>query len=155
MATYRKPLKDINGDFIIPAMTGDQTGWVQTGDIADGAVTSGKIDFTLEAGTITIPEGSSVNSINSSYCYCRKFGNIVDIEFRGQLKDAWTAGTSKYDQLLIPVGFRPNSEITFTGYTGRIALFGWIHPTGAVELRLGDNLSTNQNFGAHTTFIIS
>lgn len=46
MATYRKPLKDIDGNFIIPAMTGDQTEWVQTGDIADGAVTAGKIDFS-------------------------------------------------------------------------------------------------------------
>lgn len=46
MATYRKPLKDINGDYIIPAMTGDQTEWVQTGDIADGAVTADKIDFS-------------------------------------------------------------------------------------------------------------
>lgn len=46
MATYRKPLKDIDGNFIIPAMTGDQTGWVQNGDLADGAVTADKIDFT-------------------------------------------------------------------------------------------------------------
>lgn len=45
MATYRKPLKDINGNFIIPAMTGDQTEWIQTGDIADGAVTKDKIDL--------------------------------------------------------------------------------------------------------------
>lgn len=33
MATYRKPLKDINGNFIIPAMTGDQTGWVKPADL--------------------------------------------------------------------------------------------------------------------------
>lgn len=46
MATYRKPLKDIDGNFIIPAMTGDQTEWVQTGDIADNAVTRDKIDLT-------------------------------------------------------------------------------------------------------------
>ncbi|MCR5353466.1 MAG: hypothetical protein K6D98_04095, partial [Clostridiales bacterium] len=43
MATYRKPLKDIDGNFIIPAMTGDQTEWVQTGDIADNAVTHDKL----------------------------------------------------------------------------------------------------------------
>ena len=36
MATYRKPLKDINGDFIIPAMTGDQTGWVKPADLENG-----------------------------------------------------------------------------------------------------------------------
>lgn len=51
MATYRKPLKDIDGNTIIPAMTGDQTEWVQTGDLADSAVTADKIDFsTMDAG---------------------------------------------------------------------------------------------------------
>ena len=44
MATYRKPLKDIDGNFIIPAMTGDQTGWVQNGDLADGAATGAAIE---------------------------------------------------------------------------------------------------------------
>ena len=46
MATYRKLLKNRAGDTIIPVLSGDQSKWVQTGDLADGAVTPSKIDFT-------------------------------------------------------------------------------------------------------------
>lgn len=46
MATYRKPLKDIDGNFIIPAMTGDETGWIQTGDLADNSVTKAKLNMS-------------------------------------------------------------------------------------------------------------
>lgn len=63
MATYRKPLKDIDGNFIIPAMTGDQTEWIQTGDIADGAVTSEKLDYTTKGATL-IPANSDLNTVD-------------------------------------------------------------------------------------------
>lgn len=62
MATYRKPLKDVDGNFIIPAMTGDQTGWIQTGDIADNAVTAPKINWTT-AGATQISTGEDLQDI--------------------------------------------------------------------------------------------
>jgi hypothetical protein len=43
MATYRKKLLDKDGNTIIPAMAGDETGWVNTADLADGSVTEGKM----------------------------------------------------------------------------------------------------------------
>lgn len=55
MTTRRKPLIDENGDYIIPAMTGDQTKWVKTGDIDDGAVTADKIDFTTMESSAEMP----------------------------------------------------------------------------------------------------
>ena len=71
MATYRKPLKDIDGNFIIPAMTGDQTGWIQTGDIADNAVTAPKINWTT-AGATQILTGEDLHDVKflkpGKYC---------------------------------------------------------------------------------------
>ena len=55
MATYRKRLKNRNGDTIIPALDGSIT----TGDIADGAITSGKLASNsvttakINAGAVT------------------------------------------------------------------------------------------------------
>lgn len=77
MATYRKPLKDINGNFIIPAMTGDQTEWIQTGDIADGAVTSDKIDFTTQTYLPTVASGFSNSPNHQLIIY--KWGKICFI----------------------------------------------------------------------------
>lgn len=134
---------------------------VQTGDIADEAVTSSKIDFTLQSGTITIPAGSNVDTINTSVCYCRKFGNIVDIEIRGRLvaDSSWTANGSVLNQLLIPEGFRPASEITCAGYiSGHGALIFWIDANGNVELRPTETFTVPTGgtpFGGHTMFIIS
>lgn len=66
MATYRRQLKDENGNNIVPVMSGDQTEWIQTGDIADEAVTADKIDFTT-----SWPLGERIFSLsdggNSSY----------------------------------------------------------------------------------------
>ena len=84
MATYRRLLKDGDGNTIIPAMTGDQTEWIQTNDIADEAVTSDKIDFTtfgnqssyFDIGDIRVAfgsysqsyaSGSEIKSPNISY----------------------------------------------------------------------------------------
>ena len=62
MATYRKPLKDIDGNFIIPAMTGDQTEWVQTGDIADGAITPAKLGSGISGGFSRYVSSTSVTN---------------------------------------------------------------------------------------------
>lgn len=42
MATYRKKLLDKDGNTIIPALAGDETGWVNTADLADSSVTAAK-----------------------------------------------------------------------------------------------------------------
>lgn len=65
MATYRKRLKDKDGNTIIPAMAGDQTEWIQTGDIADEAVTSDKIDWTtvyVSADALSSDKSYSANT---------------------------------------------------------------------------------------------
>lgn len=43
MTTYRKKLLDKDGNTIIPALAGDETGWVNTADLADGSVISDKL----------------------------------------------------------------------------------------------------------------
>lgn len=65
MATRRKPLIDENGDYIIPAMTGDQTKWVKTGDLDDESVTIAKIAMQGIFNAI-YPVGSIYMSVNSA-----------------------------------------------------------------------------------------
>lgn len=45
MTTYRKRLKDKNGDTIIPALSGDETKWIKNSDIGDEVVKSDNIDW--------------------------------------------------------------------------------------------------------------
>lgn len=70
MATYRRQLKDENGNNIVPVMSGDQTEWIQTGDIADEAVTADKIDFTtswpLGEVTFSLSDGGNSNYSDGS-----------------------------------------------------------------------------------------
>lgn len=61
MATYRKILKDKDGNNIIPALAGDETGWVNTADIADGAVDATKIDWSGTNGVIKTVSDQSGN----------------------------------------------------------------------------------------------
>lgn len=65
MATYRKPLIDNNGDHIIPAMTGDQTKWVKTGDLDDESVTIAKIAMQGIFNAI-YPVGHIYMSVNNT-----------------------------------------------------------------------------------------
>lgn len=60
MATYRKKLLDKDGNTIIPAMAGDETGWVKTADIAGGAVTPAKfaqyaVNEAVKTGANLVP----------------------------------------------------------------------------------------------------
>ena len=57
MATYRKKLLDKDGNTIIPALAGDETGWVNTADLADGSVTSAKLADSA-ATTAKIADGA-------------------------------------------------------------------------------------------------
>lgn len=69
MATYRKILKDKDGNNIIPALVGDGTEWVNTADIADGAVTPSKLensdayDKLVAIGGTEIASNSDLNTI--------------------------------------------------------------------------------------------
>jgi len=74
MATYRKPLYDNEGNIIIPAMTSDQTGWVETDDIADGAIDSSKLNidtarrFVHNTAYNGVPIPSNANLNSPTYC---------------------------------------------------------------------------------------
>ena len=79
MATYRKRLLNRNGDFIIPALNGDETGWIQTNDVADGAITSAK------AGALETVSLSNYITASSGFTFtdrgCKRFGKIVFLRF--------------------------------------------------------------------------
>lgn len=62
MATYRKKLLDKDGNTIIPAMAGDETGWVNTADLADGSVTSAKFAQYAVNSAINTADNLSPNT---------------------------------------------------------------------------------------------
>lgn len=76
MATYKKMLRDRQGNNIIPAFGGQ----IDTGDIADEAITSAK------AGALETVNLSNYITANSGFTFtdqgCKRFGKIVILRFR-------------------------------------------------------------------------
>lgn len=159
MATYRRPLKDINGDYIIPAMTGDQTEWVQTGDLADSAVTADKIDFstmdagfnryvttsqTAAAGTqTTIKLGGSVGT-DSGVTYNSSTG-VFTIQkagwwtFAGGIGGAVSAATTVLVSILIHSGGTSYQFVNRTAHTNT----GWgvyLGVSAVFKMSVGDTV---------------
>lgn len=90
MATYRKRLRNRNGDFIIPALNGDETGWIQTNDVADEAITTSKIadgavtNAKIDWSSMSVAWGNG--TLNTTYfssgtVQWRKVGRIVVVSF--------------------------------------------------------------------------
>ena len=113
MATYRKRLRNRNGDFIIPALNGDETGWIQTNDVADGAITNAKIDWSsMEHWSIVLPEDKTVSNTSAYQYKDVPDGSItinavvggVYLVFMNAAMCCTTAGTDCYAKVLLNGG---------------------------------------------------
>ena len=112
MATYRKRLRNRNGDFIIPALNGDETGWIQTNDVADGAITTGKIaDGAVTNAKISWSSTEFESSIDFGITPAnrtfRKWGNLVVFSFQSGRKN-FTAGEVLFT---LPQGYEPTAPV--------------------------------------------
>lgn len=103
MATYRKRLRNRNGDFIIPALNGDETGWIQTGDVADGAITGAKIASEAISLTDMPAHSAGVTRYKISRVGNSVVINLNAIWLNSITKDTWV------DLGSLPSGLYPSS----------------------------------------------
>lgn len=144
MATIKAQLKNDNGDTIIPAI-----GPVQTNEIADEAVTGGKLDWDTLKGSFPVASRIDLSLGFGIIVNLYRIANMVFANYATQVRTL-----SAYERLLldetIPEGYRPNLYGTIIGATqdGVDSRPCWeIHPNGGMYL-------TNRESGV-TRFILN
>lgn len=132
-----------------------QTSAVTTPKIADGAVTSDKIDWTtLETIDLTDYAGTAVTGITRAHLF--KFGRICTLNITVNMS-AYTAGNFAYVLRGLPSSIRPveNFDVFVIGGSGYTAMRGLINTGGELAIIGGTSYASGSTYNISGTYITS
>ena len=124
--------------------------YVNTVNIADGAVTNDKIDWasTVQTGTITMATG-----FNKNGAFLKKSGNIVSWGLHLLRDNVMTGPTVTVGT--IPSGFRPSQNTVGSGSaTDGTNLYTLITPEGNIRVCPSEQIATSTNVYLGGTYIV-